>query len=678
MALLAFLWCHLVPDTSLSQPLRWLLFDALDVLVYLGLLQPFYTLLGYQPLVYLTGICLALTLLLSWMVARCTLSVWARAADRTAVAVVLWGILYLTDWLHTTRNLYDYGDTWWLGYGWMVFLAVVLLPTARLPALLTKGIALAIGAQAVYAIAYHMLDIRQFQTPHFGARTGGTVGTPNQLYPVVMMGVPLCLALALGASRMWERALWFCAAALSFLALWFTYTRTGWIALALTLPLLTIGQGAPIRHRWAKRVVYALSAALLLATALIRTGGDLLGNPSDRSFWGRFAIWQVALTVVAQHPFIGGGVGTYPDRQRASMTEHLLSFNPMNTEPKSLYLLIPSDVGLVGLALFLLVVWRYVQLYRQAMPRLAHDPAARALVTGCTLALLSILVAGVGDSPVLEFGRTPSTFVAMAILGIGVHRLNAALERPRLTREQIRWRERRFLLRTGLVLMVLCVLAAVPLTSGLRQYHRASHQIDAYRSLAPARPRFTPLEEIAEPMRHALIASEDGNFYQHQGVDWQALHRALRVNIRSLSFKRGGSTITMQTARYLFVGREKTIPRKLAEILLALQMERRLSKGRILELCLNSARFGLGAEDIGTASAVYFGKRAKDLTLAEAAFLAGVLPEPPRTRAELTEEKVERCKRRALGRLRYFFSERYSPEQIEHAMREQVVFVWES
>ena len=95
--------------------------------------------------------------------------------------------------------------------------------------------------------------------------------------------------------------------------------------------------------------------------------------------------------------------------------------------------------------------------------------------------------------------------------------------------------------------------------------------------------------------RHArLHQSQPTRQYQHRGVDWQALHRALRVNIRNLAFKQGGSTITMQTARYLFVGREKTLSRKVAEILLALEMEKHLSKERILELYLNSARFGWG------------------------------------------------------------------------------------
>ncbi|MGC8785730.1 MAG: hypothetical protein ACP5RN_15275, partial [Armatimonadota bacterium] len=243
VVLLAFLWWHLVPNTFLTEPLQWALFRTLDLLLWGGLLQPLYTLLGYHPLVYLAGISLALTLLVCWLVARSTLSVWTKPADRVVTAVVLWSLPYLTDWLHSAPTPYQYGGTWWLGYGWVVFLLVILLPSARAPVLLSKGITVAIGAQAVYAIAYHLLDIRQFHTPHFGARTGGTLGTPNHLYPVLIMGVPLSLALALGASRIWERAVWFCAAALSLLALWFTYTRTGWIALALTLPLLTVGHG---------------------------------------------------------------------------------------------------------------------------------------------------------------------------------------------------------------------------------------------------------------------------------------------------------------------------------------------------------------------------------------------------------------------------------------------------
>jgi penicillin-binding protein 1A len=191
------------------------------------------------------------------------------------------------------------------------------------------------------------------------------------------------------------------------------------------------------------------------------------------------------------------------------------------------------------------------------------------------------------------------------------------------------------------------------------------------------RPPSVPLREVAPVLVDCLIASEDGNFYRHHGVDWQALHRALRVNLRSWRFQQGGSTLTMQTARYLFLGREKSLSRKLAEVLLALEMERLLCKERIVELYLNSARFGLGAEEVGTACRVYFGKEPRQLRLAEAAFLAGVLPEPPRRREELTVEKVERCKRRALRRLAHFLAGRYPPGQIEQAMRERLVLAWE-
>jgi len=225
--------------------------------------------------------------------------------------------------------------------------------------------------------------------------------------------------------------------------------------------------------------------------------------------------------------------------------------------------------------------------------------------------------------------------------------------------------------------VVLCLVAVALLASGYLEFHRLQNTIPTYRTRNPNRPRFTPLTQIAPTMQHALVASEDGYFYQHHGVDWQALHRALRVNLRNLRFKQGGSTITMQTARYLFLGREKTLSRKIAEILLALEMERTLSKERIRELYLNSARFGLGAQDIGTACAVYFGKKPSELSLGEAAFLAGVLPEPPRGREELTPEKVERCEHRALGRLAHFFSRYYSPAQIERAYRERITFVWQ-
>jgi O-antigen ligase len=675
--LLAVLWWHLLPNTAVIEPITWGFFRFLDLLLFLGLLQPLYATLGYDALIYTTGIALSVTFLLPWLAMRSTLQPWAKPTDRVMVALVLWYAVYLTDWLHSGRIPYSYDDTWWIGYPLSVFLFAMLMVEHRSLPFLAKGIGVAVAVQATYAIGYHWLDIRQFHTPHFGARTGGTLGTPNHLYPVLLLGIPLCLALALGAPRRWEQALWVLNTVLCFVALWYTYTRTAWIALALTLPLFTVRQRALIRARWAKGGLYALCASLLLATALVRTGGQWLGNPQDRSFWGRFAIWQVAISVIAEHPIIGNGVGSYHARQRAHMTEHLLSFDPMNTEPKNLYLLIASDVGMVGLVLFLLVLWRYVQLYRQGMARLGGDPAAKALVVGCTLGLLSVLVAGMADSPVLEFGRTGATLVAMALLGITVRQLDAGFEHLRFSREEIARRERGFLLRAGLALLAVVMVVSIPPASALWQFQQHRSQVPLYRTVVPPRPLFTPLTEIAEPMRDALIASEDGYFYQHRGVDWQALHRALRVNIRNLAFKQGGSTITMQTARYLFLGREKTLSRKVAEILLALEMEKHLSKERILELYLNSARFGLGAEDIGTACRVYFGKSPKDLTLGEAAFLAGVLPEPPRTRSELTLEKVYRCQRRALSRLAYFFPMRYSSQQLAQAMQERVVFVWE-
>ena len=214
------------------------------------------------------------------------------------------------------------------------------------------------------------------------------------------------------------------------------------------------------------------------------------------------------------------------------------------------------------------------------------------------------------------------------------------------------------------------------LGAGIKRAQGALPQIQRLAKHYPKNSSFVRLKDIAEDMVYAVIASEDGFFYSHRGVDWLALHRALRKNLRAMSFVQGGSTITMQVARYVFLSRERTLSRKIAEIILALQMERYLSKERILELYLNTARFGMGQDGILAAACNYFGKHPKDLTLSETAFLAGVLPEPPFDRREVTPEFVWRCQRSAFERLHAFFPHKYPSEVLERAQKAPLRFKW--
>ncbi len=142
---------------------------------------------------------------------------------------------------------------------------------------------------------------------------------------------------------------------------------------------------------------------------------------------------------------------------------------------------------------------------------------------------------------------------------------------------------------------------------------------------------FISLGEIPPSLQRAVIAVEDDRFYQHRGVDVRATVRAVWRNVRAREVVEGGSTITQQLARSLFLTQERVISRKLAEILLAFEIERRLTKPEILERYLNQVYFGQGGYGVELAARVYFGKHAKDLTLSESALIAGLIRAPSTT-----------------------------------------------
>ncbi len=146
--------------------------------------------------------------------------------------------------------------------------------------------------------------------------------------------------------------------------------------------------------------------------------------------------------------------------------------------------------------------------------------------------------------------------------------------------------------------------------------------------LGPKNRRWTPIGAIPSSMRKAVVAAEDGKFYSHEGVDYDAMKEALKTDIRKRRFARGGSTITQQLAKNVFLSREKTINRKVKEVILARRIDDALSKSRILELYLNVVELGPMIFGVGHASQYYFGKPPSALTLRESAFLAAMLPGP--------------------------------------------------
>jgi penicillin-binding protein 1A len=139
-----------------------------------------------------------------------------------------------------------------------------------------------------------------------------------------------------------------------------------------------------------------------------------------------------------------------------------------------------------------------------------------------------------------------------------------------------------------------------------------------------------PLDNIPDILIKAILATEDQNFYRHSGVDMKGILRAIYKDIRAKKIVEGASTITQQLAKTLFLTPKKTLVRKLKEVILAFQLERRYTKNEILELYLNQVYFGSGAYGIKAAGRTFFDKSLESLTISESALLAGMPKLPSR------------------------------------------------
>lgn len=137
-----------------------------------------------------------------------------------------------------------------------------------------------------------------------------------------------------------------------------------------------------------------------------------------------------------------------------------------------------------------------------------------------------------------------------------------------------------------------------------------------------------PLSRISPHLQRAVIAAEDASFYEHEGFDWEAIRQAVIKDLRQGTLATGGSTITQQLAKNLYLSPEKTLMRKAREALIARELEHRLGKRRILELYLNVVEWGRGVYGAEAAARHHFRKSSQELTLEEAALLAAILPSP--------------------------------------------------
>jgi monofunctional biosynthetic peptidoglycan transglycosylase len=147
-------------------------------------------------------------------------------------------------------------------------------------------------------------------------------------------------------------------------------------------------------------------------------------------------------------------------------------------------------------------------------------------------------------------------------------------------------------------------------------------------TVGPENPDWVPLQRIPLNLQNAVLSGEDFSFYSHKGVDWFELRVSILKDLKERRLARGASTITQQLAKNLFLSRDKTVKRKVSELVLARRMEKALSKDRILELYLNVVELGEMVYGVGAGARRHFGKQPSELTLRQCAFLAAMLPGP--------------------------------------------------
>lgn len=184
------------------------------------------------------------------------------------------------------------------------------------------------------------------------------------------------------------------------------------------------------------------------------------------------------------------------------------------------------------------------------------------------------------------------------------------------------------------------------------------------------RRAFVPIEKVPQQMRNAIIAAEDERFYRHGGVDTIGVLRAASANLLSGGVKEGASTITMQVARNFFLSNEKTFTRKLSEAMLAIKIEHKLSKDKILELYINQIYLGQRAYGFEAAARTYFGKPMAELGLAEFAMLAGLPKAPSKYNPVVNFPRAKARQQYVLGRMRTlkFITEDEYQQAMEHKL----------
>jgi penicillin-binding protein 1A len=229
----------------------------------------------------------------------------------------------------------------------------------------------------------------------------------------------------------------------------------------------------------------------------------------------------------------------------------------------------------------------------------------------------------------------------------------------------------------GLAIFIRRVEAGLPSTAELRRGYRPPQVTRILAAdgaviseLFTERRTVVKLNDLPPHVKLAVLAAEDANFYEHTGLNYLGIARAAWVNLRKGKTRQGASTITQQVVKNLLLDNERTYSRKIREVLLARRIEQELGKDEILELYLNHIYFGSGRYGIEEAARGYFGKHARELTLAEAALIAGIPPAPNAYNPRADIEASLKRRTFVLGQLRA--KGFITPVQYDQAMVEPV------
>lgn len=205
-----------------------------------------------------------------------------------------------------------------------------------------------------------------------------------------------------------------------------------------------------------------------------------------------------------------------------------------------------------------------------------------------------------------------------------------------------------------LVLLVIAIsISLLFVQQGYNLYQEAINKMSLEDKVQEIKGKenYTTISEMPAIYLEAVISVEDHRFYQHSGIDLIAIGRAVVNDIKQMSFVEGGSTITQQLAKNTYFTQEKKIERKIAEVFMAFQYEKKYSKEEILELYLNTSYFGNGYHTVKEATNGYFGKKPKQMSDGESILLAGIPNAPANYNPKINPELAKQRQRQVIQKM---------------------------